>query len=68
MNATLDDVLSETQRQTTIEQSTATFIQGLEDQIKGAAGDQAKIDQIFAALKGNNDAAAALIANTPAAA
>jgi hypothetical protein len=65
---TLDDVLAETARQTTIETSTEAFIAGLQSQINAAGGNQAKIDAVFAALKANNDkAAAALVNNTPVA-
>lgn len=65
--ATLQDILNETARQTTIEKSTETFIAGLEAQILAANGNPTTIQSIFDALKGNNDAAAALIANTGAA-
>lgn len=64
---TLDDVLAETTRQTTIETSMEAFIAGLQAQINAAGGNQVKIDAVFAALKTNNDkAAAALVTNTPA--
>ncbi|HET7376886.1 MAG TPA: hypothetical protein VFK30_09270 [Anaerolineae bacterium] len=66
MAATLDDVVAETTRQTTIEASTESFIAGLQAQIQAAGGDAAKIQQIFDTLKANNDRlAAAIVAGTP---
>ena len=66
---TIDDVLAETARQTTIEDGMETLLTNLQAQITAAGGNQAKIDAVFTAFKSNNDrAAAAIVANTPAAA
>jgi len=68
MAATLNDVLDETKRGTTIESSMETFIAGLQAQITAAGGNAAQIQQIFDTLKANNDkAAAAIVTNTPSA-
>lgn len=66
---TLDDIITETTRQGTIEDGLETLLTGLKAQIDAAGGNQAKIDAAFSALQKNNDrAAAALVAGTPAAA
>ena len=64
--ATLDEVLSETARQTTIEASMEVLLKSLSDALKASGLDAAKVDAAFTTLKANNDAAAAaIVANTP---
>lgn len=63
---TIDEILAETNRQTTIEDSMESLLSGLKAQVDAAGGNQGKIDAAFAAFKANNDrAAAAIVANTP---
>ncbi len=66
---TLDDILAEAARQTTIEDSMEALLKGLKAQIDAAGGNQTKIDAAFAAFAANNDRAAkAIVDNTPLAA
>ena len=61
--ASLDDILAETQRNSTIGDSVLTLIQKLIDQ---AGGDPAKLQTIFDQLKADSDKLeAAVVANTP---
>lgn len=70
--ATLDDVISDINDETTLIESVSTLITGLEDQINALlAGaltpeQQAKVDLIFAGAEANKaKLAAALVANVP---
>jgi len=65
--AKLDDILADVEAETTAVDSVSQLIKGLRDQIAAAAGDQAKIDAIFAKLEANKAALAeALAANVAA--
>lgn len=61
--ATLDDILAEATRGTTIGQSVIALVQQLVTQ---AGGDPVKLQAALDAMKGNDDAIeAAVLANTP---
>jgi len=60
MALTLDDVLAETQKQTTLIGSLQTFVQGLKDQIAAAGTDPVKLQAIQDALSKNDDAITAI--------
>ena len=63
---TIDDILNETARQTTIEDSMEVLLKALKDQLAAQGLDQGKIDAAFSAISANNDrAAAAIVAGTP---
>lgn len=67
---TLDDVLTEVTRNTSVTQSAVTLLQSLGQQLQAALanGDTAKVQQILSAMQANdNSLAAAITANTPAA-
>jgi hypothetical protein len=67
MPQTLDDILAEVTRNTSVEQSAVTLIQGLAAQLQAAlnSGDTTKIQAIITQLKANDDQlAAAVTANT----
>jgi hypothetical protein len=67
--ATLDDVEALVAAEPSVIDSLKALIVGLEGKVTAAAGDQAKIDKIFAEAKTNADKlSAALLAGTPAAA
>lgn len=68
MAKTLDDILTETARQTTIEDSMEALLAGIKAQLIAQGLDQAKVETAFSNLAANNDrAAAAIVANTPSA-
>lgn len=65
---TIDDILAEVARQSTIEDSMEALLAALEAKVVAAQGDPVKIADAFTKFKANNDrAAAAIVANTPAA-
>ncbi len=67
--ADLATLQAEVERNTQVEQSALTLIQGLRDQIVAAGTDPVKLKAITDQLTANDDAlAAAVAANTPAAA
>lgn len=67
--AVIDDILQDVQDESTLEDSAVTLLGNYHDQVIAAAGDQAKLEQIKAGLETNKaKIAAALTANTPAAA
>lgn len=69
MAKSMDELLAEIQRQTTVEDGLVSLIDGLRNDVKAAApgADQAKIDQAFEQLKANTDKlAASLTQNTDA--
>ena len=65
----LDDVLTEVSAQTTEVASVKALVDGLHQQLSDAlaAGDTAKAQQILDALKANDAALQAVLANTPSA-
>jgi cell division FtsZ-interacting protein ZapD len=66
--ATLDELLAEVERDTTVTAGIATMIEKLQADLAAQGVDQAKIDAVFAGVKANTDALAAkLVANTPSA-
>jgi ABC-type transporter Mla subunit MlaD len=68
MSKELDDLTSQVQKNTDVEASAVTLIQGLAAQIAAQANDPAAIKALTAKLSGSADAlAAAIVANTPAA-
>lgn len=67
VNATADQVLADVTAEKSLLSSIQTFVSGLKQQILDAAGDQDKINQIFAVAEANNAAANAILANTPVA-
>lgn len=68
MAATLDEISADVTGESTLIDSLSTLLSGLAAQVKAAAGDQTKIDAIFAAAESNKaKLATALAANTPAA-
>src|ERR1044072_5409156 len=65
--AVLDDLRTQVERTTGLEQSAITMIQGLAQQIQDAAGNESAVQELASQLSSNADAlAAALAANTPA--
>jgi hypothetical protein len=63
--ASLDDVITDIEQQDTVIDGVTALINQLREDIKAAAGDQAKIDKIFASVEGQKaKLAAALVANT----
>lgn len=67
--ADLDALTTAVQNATTVDQSAIALIQQLADEIRANASDPAAIQALADQLQGNTDAlAAALVANTPAAA
>lgn len=65
---TLDDLKAQVQKNTDVEASAVTLIQGIAQQLKDAGNDPAKIQALSDQLKSSADAlAAAVTANTPAA-
>jgi hypothetical protein len=63
----LDDLQAEVARNTDVEQSALTLIQGLRDQLDQAGTDPVKLQALRDQLAQNDDAlAAAVAANTPA--
>lgn len=68
MAATLDTLLAEVTRQTTVNQSAITLLASIAQQLKDAGTDPVKLQAIQDQLTANDDAiAAAVTANTPAA-
>jgi len=68
MAKTLDDLLAEMTRQTTIVASVKTYVADIKARLEASGLDQAKIDAAFAAAETNDaDLEAAITANTPAA-
>lgn len=64
--ATLDDVLAEMERDTTVSDGILAMLEKLQADIIAAGGNQAKIDAVFNGFKANTDKlAAALVVNTP---
>lgn len=64
----LDDLTAEVERNTTVEGSVLTLIQGFAAQLAAAGTDPKKLAALATTLKTSNDAlAAAVLANTPAA-
>lgn len=67
MAGTLDGLTAEVARNTSVEQSALTLIQGLSQQLKDAGTDPAKLNALVTQLEQNDDAlAAAVAANTAA--
>jgi hypothetical protein len=68
MSKSLDDLTASVARNTSVEQSALTLIQGFSAQLAAAGTDPAKLDALKAQLDTSDDAlAAAVLANTPAA-
>lgn len=68
MSKQIDDLTAAVKKDTEVESSAVTAIQGLAQQIKDAGGDPAKIAALADQINANADAlAAAIVANTPAA-
>jgi len=73
--ASLDDIISDVEEETTLEDSILTLLAGIQQQLKDALAGvtlppaaQAKVDQAFQALEANKaKLTAAVTANTPAA-
>lgn len=66
--AAIDDLTAAVARQTTVTKSALTLIQNLAAAITAAGTDPAKLAALTAALNANDDElAAAVLANTPAA-
>lgn len=73
-DTTLDDILAETNAETTADASIVALLDGLQTQLTQALSGQtltpaaqAKVDKIFATMKANDAAiSAAILANTPA--
>lgn len=64
--ATLDEVLAEMERDTTVSDGIVAMLEKLQADVTAAGGNQAKIDQIFNGFKSNTDKLAAkLVVNTP---
>lgn len=69
MSAELDALEAQVTENTTVEASAITLIQGIAAQLAAAAQDPAKVKALSASLKASSDSlAAAIAANTPAAA
>ena len=64
MGLTLEDVLTETQKQTTLIGSLKTFVQGLKDQLAAAGTDPVKLQAVMDALTAN-DAVISAISTGP---
>jgi hypothetical protein len=65
MARTLDEVLAEAERNTTLDASLLAMMDGVREQLKASgmnSMDQARVDKIFDELKANNDRAAAALA------
>jgi len=64
----LDSLAAQVAANRTVAQSALTLINGIADRIAAAGGDPAKLAELTASLKSDDDAlAAAVTANTPAA-
>lgn len=64
--ATLDDLLAEMERDTSVSDGILAMLEKLQADIQAAGGNQAKIDAVFAGFKSNTDKLAAkLVVNTP---
>lgn len=69
MSASLDALEAQVTANTSTEESAVTLIKGIADQLAAAQADPAKIADLSARLHASADAlAAAIVANTPAAA
>lgn len=65
--ATIDDLITQVQNQTTITSSAVTLLNGLSAQLASAGTDPTKLANLASAIKTNTDAlAAAVKENTPA--
>lgn len=63
---TMDELLVEVERQTTVSDSIAAMVNALQDEITAANGDKAKIQAAFDKVKANTDKLAdAALENTP---
>jgi hypothetical protein len=68
MAANLDDLTSEVERNTSVDQSAITLLEGLKAQLDAAGTDPAALQALKDSLAASSDAlAAAVAANTPAA-
>lgn len=64
----MDDLKASVARNTDAENAVITLLQGISQQLKDAAGDPAKIQEVINQIDANTAAAAAaVVANTPAA-
>jgi hypothetical protein len=67
MSQELDTLTAEVQRNTSVDQSAITLLQGLAAQIEALKSDPVKLQALADSLRGSSDAlAAAVAANTPA--